>query len=82
MTVGLSSNYSLILGQVLMWGEHVVNFVISEVEVVKLQCHNLILVCSNYAYPLWEVRRDQGVFEISGHVVSIYCTAQGWNIGG
>jgi hypothetical protein len=65
-----------------MWGEHVIDFAISEVEVSKIQCCNLILVCSNYAYPLREVHRNQGVFEISGHIVLIYCVAQRWNIGG
>jgi hypothetical protein len=63
-----------------MWGEHVVNFAISEDEVTKLQCHNLMLVCSNCAYSFQEVRRNQGVFEVSGHAISIYCDAQGWNI--
>jgi hypothetical protein len=38
--------------QVLMWGEHFIDFVIFEVEVVELQCCNLILVCSNYVDPL------------------------------
>jgi hypothetical protein len=53
-------------GQVLMWGEHVIDFAISEVEVAKLQRCNLILVCSNCAYPLREVRRNQGVFKSLG----------------
>jgi hypothetical protein len=61
-----------------MWGENVINFVIFEVEVAKLQCCNLILVCSNCAYPLRKVRSDQGVFKISGHAFSIYCAAQRW----
>jgi hypothetical protein len=39
-------------GQVLMWGDHVIYFSISEVEVAKLQRYNLILVCLNCAYPL------------------------------
>jgi hypothetical protein len=65
-----------------MWGDHVIDFAISKVEVAKLQHCNLILVCSNCAYPLREVHRNQGVFKISGHAVLIYCAAQGWNIGG
>jgi hypothetical protein len=65
-----------------MWGEHVIDIEISEVEVAELQRCNLILVCSSCAYPLREVHHNQGVFEISSHVVSIYCAAQRWNIGG
>jgi hypothetical protein len=63
--------------QVVMWGENVVNFAISKVEVSKLQHRNIILVCSDYVYPLREVRSDQGVFKIFGHVVSIYYATQG-----
>ena len=65
-----------------MWGEHVIDLPFAEVEVDKLQCYNLILVFSNYVYPLQEVHSDQSVFEISGHAVSIYFAAQRWNIGG
>jgi hypothetical protein len=65
----------LSLSHVLMWEEHVVKFVIFEVEVAKLQRRNLILVCSNCAYPLREVRSDQGILKISRYVVSIYCAA-------
>jgi hypothetical protein len=68
----------LSLGQVLMWGEHVVNFAISEVEFAKLQCRNLILVYVNYAYPLQEVCSDQGILKIFRYAISIYCTDQRW----
>jgi hypothetical protein len=67
-------------GEVLMQGEHVVGFAISKVEVSKLQRCNLILVCSHCVDPLREVRSDQGVVEVSGHTVSIYCTTQRGNI--
>jgi hypothetical protein len=43
---------SLSYGQVLMWGECVIDFVIAEVEFAKLQRCNIILVCSNCADPL------------------------------
>jgi hypothetical protein len=65
-----------------MWGEHVIEFMISEVEFTKLNCCNLILVCSNYVYPLWEVHRNEGVFEISRYDVSIFCATQRSHIGG
>jgi hypothetical protein len=65
-----------------MWGEHVIDFSVAEVEVVEIQRCNLVLVCVNCADPLWEVRSDQGVLEISGHAISIYCTAQRWYVGG
>jgi hypothetical protein len=65
-----------------MWGEHTINFAISKVEVAKLERCNIILVYSNCGYPLREVHHNQGVFKISGHTVSIYYTAQRWNIGG
>jgi hypothetical protein len=52
-----------------MWGEHVVNFPVAEVEVAKLQRCNLFLVCVNCAYPLREVRSDQGILKISRYTV-------------
>jgi hypothetical protein len=73
---------SLSYSQVLMWGEHVIDFAISKVEVAKIQRCNLILVCLNCAYPLWKVLHNQGVFKISGHAISIYCVTQRWDIGG
>jgi hypothetical protein len=65
-----------------MWGEHVIDFVISEVEVAELQCCNLILVYSNCVDPLREVRSDQGILKISRYIVSIYCATQRWYVGG
>jgi hypothetical protein len=65
-----------------MWGEHVIDFSVPEVEVAELQCCNLVLVCSNCVDPLQEVHSDQGVLEISGHDISIYCAAQRWFVGG
>jgi hypothetical protein len=65
-----------------MWGEHVIDFSVAEVEVTELQCCNLVLVFSNYADPLHEVHSDQGVLEISGHAISIYYATQRWNVGG
>jgi hypothetical protein len=58
-----------------MWGEHVVDLHVVEVEVAKLQCYNIILVCVNCAYPLREVCSNQVILEVSGHTVSIYGTA-------
>jgi hypothetical protein len=65
-----------------MWGEYVIDFSVTEVEVDELQRCNLVLVCSNCADPLWEVRSDQGVLEIYGHAILIYCAAQRWYVGG
>jgi hypothetical protein len=59
-----------------MWGEHVIDFSVAEVEVTELQRCNLVLVCSNCTDPLREVRSDQGVLKISGHAVSIYCRSE------
>ena len=64
-----------------MWGENVVNFSISKVEVTKLQRYNLILVCTSCVYPLREVRSDQGILKISRYVVTVYNTTQRWYIG-
>jgi hypothetical protein len=74
--------HPLSFGQVLMWGEHVIDFAIFKVEVTKLQHCNLILFCSNYVYPFREVRRIQGVFKISRHAILIYCVSYRCNIGG
>jgi hypothetical protein len=56
-------------------GEHVIEFLVVEVEVAKLQHCNLVLVCSNCTDPLQEVCSDQGVLEISGYAISIYNAA-------
>jgi hypothetical protein len=60
-----------------MWGEHVIDFRISKFEFAKLKCCNLILVCSNCAYPLGELRRNEGVFEISRYDVSLFVPLRG-----
>jgi hypothetical protein len=67
--------FPFILVQVFMWGEHVVDLPITEVEVAKLQRCNIFLVCADCVYPLREVHSDQSVLKFSGHTVSIDCAA-------
>jgi hypothetical protein len=64
-----------------MWGEHVVDLPVAEVEVTKLQRCNIFLIYMNCMYPLGEVHSDQSVLKLSGHTVSIDCVAQRWYIG-
>jgi hypothetical protein len=61
-----------------MWGEHVVDLPVAEVEVAKLQRCNLFLICVNYVYPFREVRSDQSILKLYGHTVSIDCATQKW----
>jgi hypothetical protein len=65
-----------------MWGKHVIEIPVAEVEVAKIQRCNLFLVCVNCTYPLWEVRSEQGVLKVSRHTIVIYCASQRWYICG
>jgi hypothetical protein len=65
-----------------MWCEHVIEFFVAKVEFIELQRYNLVLVFSNYVDPLRKVHNDQGVLEISRHIISIYCISQRWYVGG
>ena len=60
----------LFLGQILVWCEHAIVFVVSQVEFIDIQCHNMSQLWSNYMYPLREVRSDQCVVEVPQDVVT------------
>jgi hypothetical protein len=58
-------------GQILVQGKHSVSLPFAKVEVTELQRYKLILVSSNCTYPFQEVRYDQSIVKIFGHVVSV-----------
>jgi hypothetical protein len=69
MTEGLSSSSSPFSGQVLMWGEHVIDLSVSEVEVAKFQRAAILSWSARTArIPFGRYVSNQGVFKISGHM--------------
>jgi hypothetical protein len=70
--------FPLVPNQILVWVEHVVNLIVIEVNVTKLQRCDLILVYAHYTYPFWEVRSDQSVLKFSRHTVTIDFATQRW----
>jgi hypothetical protein len=61
--------------QVLVWGKHTINLLISKVKITKFQRGELLLVSMNCVHPFREVHSDHIIVEVSGYSVSIHCAA-------